>query len=606
MKKIKALSLIILCASAQIDSVASSNAELSLVLTYQALDNFARAVASDRDDIGALNFLDIMQKSITFDAQQKQQIAATQDGYLSKGVALDPKKVVAQNQELQARIDTLNKNIKAFEKGGVTAVEKKKVDARRAERKSDMATIAQSQAALAQQISAENQIKIAQGLLVQNQLAFEQALESYINAFGQVYQNNGSLVISSKYSQNMPITPKEYAQLIATLKNASNQFGSSVLITLNFAHAAPASIKDVTNYVSNMAPAGASWKSYAGYALAATAVTAAAIAAVAIASNVSQGKNWNDTSDAQALANTGYAQAQSGATYLQNSAASAATVAQASLSDVYNYLQQNNPWANNAVVAPSSNADASAQAQQAVQQAVQAAPETVAQLATQLAAQSGSADDAAMAKQIEGAIDGAEQSGQEVQLDAQESNWLMKGLAVAGVAGAGAAAYKAGVRPSTVMSKFRRTKSPSATDLQIAGNNAKDRKFHNPNTATQDAATIKKIEDARATDAASIENRKANQLAAMSPRKYAQENALAQTEGFSTQSATGYKANSTTAKRDIAQEAASQQAAQQAAAQQAAAQKAAMQQAAMQQAGLYGAGLGATGAIAAGANALNS
>lgn len=558
MKKIKALSLIILCASAQIDSVASSNAELSLVLTYQALDNFARAVASDRDDIGALNFLDIMQKSIVFDAQQKQQIAATKDGYLSKGVALDPKKVVAQNQELQGRIETLNKNIKAFEKGGVTAIEKKKVDARRAERKSDIATVAQNQAALAQQISVENQIKIAEGLLVQNQLAFEQALESYINTFGQVYQNNRSLVISSKYSQSMPITPKEYAQLIATLKNASNQFGSSILITLNLEDAAPASIKDVTRYISNMAPAGASWKSYAGYALAATAVTAAAIAAVAVASNVSQGKNWNDISDAQALANTGYAQAQSGAAYLQNSAANAATVAQASFSDAYNYLQQNNPWANNAVVAPSDAPAASTQAQVVANEVVAQAPAIVGQIVTELGRQSGSADDAAMAKQIEGAIDAAEQSGQEVQLDAQESNWLMKGLAAAGVAGAGAAAYKAGVRPSTVMNKLKTIKAPSATDLKIAGDNAKSQKF-----AAEQATTQRE---------ASITQRQADQLAAMSPRAYlqtqksieqagAQQNALSQSRqanNFADQAALKYQQNPTEVNRKAYMDAAQQ------------------------------------------------
>ena len=293
MKKIKALSLLMLLGSAQLDSAAATNPELAFVLSYQALDNFARTVSSDLDDNGATQLLNFMTVAISFDAQQKQQLAASQDGYLSKGTPIDPQNIAAQNKQLQARIGVLNANIKALQSSNKTmaVAHSQKIADRKKSRDAGQAQLQRNMKSLATQ-------NAVQSLIAQNQLAFEQALETYIASFGQVYANQGSIVISSKYNKEMPITPKEYAQFVATLKNASSQFGSAVTINLNLNNAAPATIKDVIGYVGNMAPAGASYLSYAGYALAATALTAAAIATVAAVTNLKQDKDWYDTNNA--------------------------------------------------------------------------------------------------------------------------------------------------------------------------------------------------------------------------------------------------------------------------------------------------------------------
>jgi hypothetical protein len=461
MKKIKVLSLFMLLASAQINSVAQTNPELAFILSYQALDNFARTISSDRDDVGALQLLDFMKNCIAFDAQQKQQIAAAKDGYLAKGTPLDPVKIAAQNKELQARIETLDHNIKEFKKGGITPKENKKVDNRRQERKEKEALIKKNQAALAAQnaamADAEQKAQAAQALIDQNELAFEQALESYIYSFGQAYAKNASIVISSKYNKEMPITPKEYAQLVATLKNAANQFGSSVMITLDLDNAAPANIQDVISYINNMAPASASFLSYAGYALAATAVTAAVIAAAAVSYNVYQGKDWNDTSDAQDAYNTGLGQAKSGYNVIATSAASVAD--QSGMNEAANRFSS---W-----VSSVANSDAVKYMEQQVnqlrgkpamvqdQQNINTANDLASNapdLAENIAAAIGETSDQDGAEMAAGVIGKIEDG---VELNAEESNWLIKGAAgLTAVAGSVAAAKIPAVRNALRNAQF--------------------------------------------------------------------------------------------------------------------------------------------------------
>lgn len=567
MKKIKVLSLLMLLASTKIDSIASNNPELSFILAYQALDNFARTVSSDRDDVGALQLLDFMNNSIAFDAQQKQQIAAAKDGYLSKGTPLDPAKIAQQNKDLAARIAVLDHNIKEFKKGGVTAKENKKVDNRRQERKQAEALIKKNTAALAVQnaalADAEQKAQAAQALIEQNELAFEQALEAYIASFGQVYTNNGSIIISSKYNQNMPITPKEYAQLMATLKNGANQFGSNILITLDLENAAPATIKDIASYVGNMAPAGASWASYAKYALAATAVTAAAIGAAAIAYNVYQDKDWNDTGDALAAYNAGLSKAQAGYNTLATSAAtgyeSASKSASSLLGNAVNFIQSKYDEFNGKVPAQA--------ASNVVNDIASTTPDVVADLAQEAADKSGDPQDQKMVDKIVGKLeDGAE-------LDDQESGWLMKaahelapelGAGIIAVGG-GLAAKKFG--PAAVNAVRNAQFMPASASAKIA-------------SAQSSAATQ-----------ASIANRQAQQLAAMSPRAYAQTaGKVAPTTGtidYAAGNANLEKALYNTMNPNTGMSAAQ-----------------AAQQASRQSMALSAANVGVAGAVAAGANAL--
>jgi trimeric autotransporter adhesin len=558
MKKIKVLSLLMLLASTKIDSMASNNPELSLVLAYQALDNFARTVSSDRDDVGALQLLDFMNNSIAFDAQQKQQIAAAKDGYLSKGTPLDPVKIAQQNKDLAARLEVLDHNIKEFKKGGVTAKENKKVDNRRQERKHAEILIKKNTAALAVQnaalADAEQKAQAAQALIEQNELAFEQALEAYISSFGQVYANNGSIVISSKYNQNMSITPKEYAQFMATLKNGANQFGSSILITLDLDNAPAASIKDVASYVGNMAPSGASWASYAKYALAATALTAAAIGAAVVYSNYSQGKDWNDTGDAQAAYNAGLSKAKSGYNVLATSAAtgyeSASKSAYSMLGDAVNYMQSKYDQYNGKIPAQA--------ASDVVNDIASTTPEVVADLAQAAADESGKPQDQQMAHEIVGKLEDG------VELDAQESNWLMK----AGVALGAVGTVAVGSKIPAVRNALRNAQfMPSSASQSIA-------------SAQSSAATQ-----------ASMANRQAQQLAAMSPRGYAQTGAgktsASQTIDYAALNANLDKALYNTMNPNTGMSAAQ-----------------AAQQASRQSMALSAANVGVAGAVAAGANAV--
>ncbi len=582
MKKIKALSLLMLFASAQIDSVAATNPELAFVLSYQALDNFARTVSSDRDDIGALQLLDFMNKSISFDAQQKQQIAAAQDGYLSKGTPLDPAKIAAQNKELQARIETLNHNIKAFEKGGVTAVEKARVDRRRSERRQKMAAISQNQAALDAQNAAKADVdkktQAAQALIDQNELAFEQALESYIESFGQVYVNKGSIVISSKYNKEMPITPKEYAQLVATLKNASSQFGSAVSINLNLDSSAPASIKDVVGYVGNMAPAGASYLSYAGYALAATAVAAAAIAAVSIGSKMYyDDKGFMDAAqstgqDASVLFNSGVVKAQDAGKAFATSASSFAD--QAGLNAAADRFSS---WINS--VAQSDSVQylqhqynqlrgKPADVQAAANDIINQAPENIAEVVAAIGEAAPNSQDAQVAAEIINKIELSEQNGTDIVLDTQESNWLMKGAAGLGAAATAVAAAK----------------------IPAVRNAIRNAQFM-PQSASQSMQTLQATQTAQAATQASITQRQAQQLAAMSPRKYAQ---IAAGKASAPIDYTAANAKLERALQNTMNPNTGMSAAQ------------AAQQASNQAAVLSGANFAVVGGVAAGANAFNS
>ncbi len=415
MKKIKVLSLLMLLASARIFGDQYANPELSLVLSYQALDNFARTIASDRDDVGALQLLSVMKDSIAFDAQAKQQLANVKDGYLTKGTPLDPVKISAQNKLLQARMASLNQNIDAITNGSVNFND---------------ANSANSSAANIVINNPEQANVAAQALIDQNELIIEQALAAYFGLFGQVYAKNGSIVISSKYSQNMPITPKEYAQLVATLKNAASQFGSAVMIKLDLDNAAPASIKDVVKYVGNMAPANASWKSYAAYGAAALAIGAATIAAVAIGSNLQQGKDWNDTSDALAAYNNGMSYVQPGI----NSANSGVQSAWSSIanSDAVQYMT-----AQYNALTGKSDAQKIAAASVIANNAVNADPAGVAAVVASVGQAAENLEPknekeavdaehkAQVAQEILQKLDDAQATGQKVELNAEESDFVM-------------------------------------------------------------------------------------------------------------------------------------------------------------------------------------
>lgn len=291
MKKIKVLFCILTISQLRLYADNYANPELNLIFAALNAATFQGVVQADGEDSIALKFLNTMEKSIEYDQEQKNDLAATQSGYFSSATPLNPAKIKAQNKQLEASIKKLNANINAFEKNGVVAWEKQKVDARRSQRNAEQEQLNKNLAAL--QINQNGGVQAVQALIAKNELVFEQALESYIGSFGQCFVQNGSIVISSKYSKLMPITPKEYTQLVALLKVAQAQFGSNISINLSLKNAAPATIADIARYIGNMAPAGSSWLSYAKYAVGITAGVAAAIGAAAVVYNVGQGQQWN-------------------------------------------------------------------------------------------------------------------------------------------------------------------------------------------------------------------------------------------------------------------------------------------------------------------------
>lgn len=289
MKNMKILSLFLLLASAKMYGAALANPDLGFILSYQISVEFNQQSSLDRDDVAALKLIATMSDALASDLSIKKQISDTTDRFLKRGVPLDPAQLAAQNKELQDRINTLDHNIKEFRKGGIMPTEQKKYNRRLEERR-------EKHAALDANIADADSLTKAKGLLAQNSLVYEQALESYLASFGQCYQQDGMMIISSRYKKDQPITPKEFNQLIAVLQNGYKQFGSDIKVDLPLAKAPQVSIQDVMGYINNMPVPAQGW-SYSSYAKAAG--LAAAIAGAAyVGYNIYQGKDWNDTSNA--------------------------------------------------------------------------------------------------------------------------------------------------------------------------------------------------------------------------------------------------------------------------------------------------------------------
>lgn len=322
MKNINVLSLLTLLAFGQIYGGAAP--DISFISAYRAIDELTKTISSDNDDAVALNLLQIMNICIAFDLAQQQALKATQDTFMFKGTPLDSAKIAAAHKELQSNINASNSHIKKLSKSKNNNNKLNNNQQARNEAQANLdATIAainENQSSMT--VAQAGQKKIG-ALRAKNALVLEQAIESYVGSLGQCYTKQGVVVISSKYNQNLPITPKEFNQLITTLNNSFSQFGSNVMITLELQGSAPVTIDNVAKSINNMPLSSSSYASWALFGLKAAAVTAATVAAGAIAYNVYQGKNWNDTTDAQ------------------NTVAGAQAVTQAQLDNAYQAYQRN-------------------------------------------------------------------------------------------------------------------------------------------------------------------------------------------------------------------------------------------------------------------------
>lgn len=309
MKKINAISLLFLLASAQMYGITQAGADLAFVLACQAADSFYDVTESDADDIIAVQIIEFMNNCIATDANLKEELAASVNGYLFKGKPLDPLAIAAQDKKLQDSIKNYNNNIKKLKGSNKTLapVHKGKINSRQNARDDQKAKLKENLTAIQANTTAENVAKanadMINNLIEQNQLSLDQAIEYYIATFGQCYTLPGSvygssIVISSRYNKNMPITPNEYNDLVSSLNQASSQFGSTISIQLALGdNGVDATIKDVAGYVSKMAPSSASYSTYAFVGLG----TAAAIVS-AMAYNINaQGKDWSDPAEYASL-----------------------------------------------------------------------------------------------------------------------------------------------------------------------------------------------------------------------------------------------------------------------------------------------------------------
>ena len=322
MKNINVLSLLTLLAFGQI--YGSASPDISFISAYRAIDELTRNISSDNDDADALNLLQAINNSIAFDVAQKQTLNAAKNTYLYNGTPLDPAKINANHKELQNNINVLNSLVKKLHKSknNNNRLNNNQNSRNQAQANLDATIDAINANQSSMTIDQAGQKMIA-ALRAKNALISEQAIESYVGSLGQCYTKQGTIVISSKYNQNLPITPKEFNQLITTLHNAFSQFGPNVMITLELQGSGPVTIEDVVKSINNMPLSSSSYASWALFGLKAAAVTAATVAAGAIAYNVYQGKNWNDTTDAQ------------------NAVAGVQAVTQAQVDNAYQAYQQN-------------------------------------------------------------------------------------------------------------------------------------------------------------------------------------------------------------------------------------------------------------------------
>lgn len=332
MKNMNVLTLLLLLASTQIYS--KVNPELQLIFASQAVDELNKSVSFDNDNIRATELLNDMKDCLAFHATHTKDLANTQN--IFKSIPLDSDKLQKSSTDLEARIKTLDDHIDKLDDHGMAVAHKGKIKNRKESRKKAQEELDANLKAIEANDNKlneaeKNKAKI-NNLIAQNALAFDGAVESYFASFAQYYAKPGSvygqsIVISSKYNQNMSITPKKYNELIATLQNGYKAFGSSITIDLGLSNVAPLTLDKVITSIQNMPLSSSSYLSYAGYGLAGIAITAALIGGAAIASNTYQGKDWNDTTDAintwnagVTNVNAGVAQAQAAGQTVYNNA----------------------------------------------------------------------------------------------------------------------------------------------------------------------------------------------------------------------------------------------------------------------------------------------
>ncbi|MDP3788702.1 MAG: hypothetical protein Q8Q60_05310 [Candidatus Chromulinivorax sp.] len=312
MKNTKVLSLLLLLASTQMYSFAAvANPDLLFVQACQTLKKLEIDIQWDSDGVGAIQLLDIANKCIDYDVNQQKSLDASKNTFLYKGVPLDLAKIEAENKNLQNDLKNIKNSIHRLD-DAYTAnkgkIKDRKRDRTRKEKQLDenKAAIAANAAAMTTAQTAEATIKV---LREKNALAFEDAIESYIALYGQCYSSGSmwgsSTVISSKYDDNIAITPNEYNQLVATLQNAVAPF-NNVTLELSSDQDMHVNVSQILGFLANMKPAAnRSWAQFGMNVGIGAAIAAGAIVAIGAASNAYQGKDLLDTGDASALLNSG-------------------------------------------------------------------------------------------------------------------------------------------------------------------------------------------------------------------------------------------------------------------------------------------------------------
>ena len=325
MKNINALSLFLFLASAEVYT--GSNPMLGLVLASKvASQSLNPAVESGNDNAAAEAYLAVMNESIEAAKELQTDLNNVPGTFLYDGTPLNQAKIEKANKDLAARGESLqnqlnkdNHNINKL--GSIQSWEKKKVGRYRRDRRNhqdeiaaNLAQIEANKVALKaasakkadnleeQAVEAEANKDAVNLQIEANELVFDEALEAYILAFGQVSKKAGTLygdsvVISSNRDVKMAITPKQYTELVATLNKANSQFGADIEIALPSDEVETATIAEVTSYIGNMPLESSAYASFAKYSLAATVGTGVLIAGATVGYNLYQGKEWNDMED---------------------------------------------------------------------------------------------------------------------------------------------------------------------------------------------------------------------------------------------------------------------------------------------------------------------
>jgi len=231
MKNIKFLSILALLTANQLYS--SANPSLYFALAAQTSNALSESIILETQDKTAQSLIAAMNNYIQFDKDVEAQMPGLFD-YIT-GSTADIASLKASADKNKSDYERFKSSIKKMEKsgGGITAGEKKNVNRRRNDRddakkdlEKDLAAIERKTASMK---SKQDKINELTALQKQNILSFEQALDDYITEFGMFSAQPGTLfgetiIISSNYDQNAPITPKQYNNLLETLDNAIKQF----------------------------------------------------------------------------------------------------------------------------------------------------------------------------------------------------------------------------------------------------------------------------------------------------------------------------------------------------------------------------------------------